>query len=330
MASAFGGGSSQTAFGARAGATVLTKATSILGALFMIFAIALGITGNHIGGGSLMGGYKAPAPAPALPSTTPAAPAPTTPAPQQATPKQESRPRPRLRARRRRRRQRRSSHSPTPASPGAHLRESGGTGRRTSLRGWRSQERGGSNPPFRTIRLAFQLASGEPQGSLMASHCHGECPERTKLASGEPRGSLMASSCHGECPERAKRVEGPERPKFSPLSAETMASSSGVLGLHPSVRGRESVHRSDPAPSRTGLGAQPGSGRALHSPSASGEDRMRGGAPDGPCCAGSRAPAQRLEPSKEGGPYLRRFSGAKAAQSESQTSVVKRDSRSIA
>src|SRR5207253_2262490 len=29
-------------------------------------------------------------------------------------------------------------------------RGSGGTGRRTSLRGWRSQERGGSNPPFRT------------------------------------------------------------------------------------------------------------------------------------------------------------------------------------
>src|SRR6476659_4124643 len=71
MASAFGGVSSQTAFGARAGATVLTKATAILGALFMIGAIALGITGNHIGGGSLMGGYKAPAPAPALPSTTP-------------------------------------------------------------------------------------------------------------------------------------------------------------------------------------------------------------------------------------------------------------------
>src|SRR5438046_215953 len=30
---------------------------------------------------------------------------------------------------------------------------SGGTGRRTSLRGWRSQDRGGSNPPFRTNNL---------------------------------------------------------------------------------------------------------------------------------------------------------------------------------
>ena len=39
MASAFGGGSSQTAFGARAGATVLTRATSVLGVLFMVGAI---------------------------------------------------------------------------------------------------------------------------------------------------------------------------------------------------------------------------------------------------------------------------------------------------
>ena len=33
MASAFGGGGSQTAFGARAGATVLTKATTVLGVI---------------------------------------------------------------------------------------------------------------------------------------------------------------------------------------------------------------------------------------------------------------------------------------------------------
>jgi MFS transporter, ACS family, glucarate transporter len=39
-------------------------------------------------------------------------------------------------------------------------------GRRTSLRGWRSQDRGGSNPPFRTIRLGLGshqgLAHGRP------------------------------------------------------------------------------------------------------------------------------------------------------------------------
>ena len=47
MASAFGGGGSQTAFGARAGATVLSRATSVLGALFMLGAIVLGIIGRQ-------------------------------------------------------------------------------------------------------------------------------------------------------------------------------------------------------------------------------------------------------------------------------------------
>lgn len=71
MASAFGGGGgSQTAFGARSGATVLTRATTILGALFMLGAILLGVYGQR-GPGSLLSGVKgspapvsAPAPAP--------------------------------------------------------------------------------------------------------------------------------------------------------------------------------------------------------------------------------------------------------------------------
>jgi preprotein translocase subunit SecG len=78
MANAFGGGGSQTAFGARAGATVLTKATSVLGVLFMLGAIALGIIGKQ-GDTSLMGGFKAP------PASPP--PAPVTPSPA-ATPEQ--------------------------------------------------------------------------------------------------------------------------------------------------------------------------------------------------------------------------------------------------
>ena len=91
MASAFGGGGSQTAFGARAGATVLTKATTVLGVLFMLGAIVLGILGRS-GPGSVMGGVGGPAPAqqqqtapqqPATPQTQPATPQP---APQQATP----------------------------------------------------------------------------------------------------------------------------------------------------------------------------------------------------------------------------------------------------
>ena len=60
MASAFGGGGSQAAFGARAGATVLTKATSVLGVLFMLGALALGIWGQR-GEGSLLSGASGPA-----------------------------------------------------------------------------------------------------------------------------------------------------------------------------------------------------------------------------------------------------------------------------
>jgi preprotein translocase subunit SecG len=87
MASAFGGGGSQTAFGARAGATVLTKATAILGTLFMLGALAVGIMGRG-GSSSIMRGLGAPtqqtAPAPAAPQQTapaqPGASQPSTPA----------------------------------------------------------------------------------------------------------------------------------------------------------------------------------------------------------------------------------------------------------
>ena len=41
IASAFGGGSSQAAFGARSGATVLSRATTICAVLFMVGALAL-------------------------------------------------------------------------------------------------------------------------------------------------------------------------------------------------------------------------------------------------------------------------------------------------
>src|SRR5262247_3191477 len=63
MASAFGGGSSQTAFGARAGATVLTRATTVLGALFMLGAIILGVYGQR-GPSSVLSGVKGPTQAP--------------------------------------------------------------------------------------------------------------------------------------------------------------------------------------------------------------------------------------------------------------------------
>jgi preprotein translocase subunit SecG len=75
IASAFGGSSSQAAFGARSGATLLTKATSIAAAVFMILALALSIMGQR-GTSSILSGTPAPPPAAkpaALPAPGPAA-----------------------------------------------------------------------------------------------------------------------------------------------------------------------------------------------------------------------------------------------------------------
>ena len=81
IASAFGGSSSQAAFGARSGATLLTKATSIAAVLFMLFALTLSVLGQR-GGSSVVSGTPAPPPATAKPApVVPApAPAPATPA----------------------------------------------------------------------------------------------------------------------------------------------------------------------------------------------------------------------------------------------------------
>jgi preprotein translocase subunit SecG len=81
MANAFGGGATQAAFGARSGATVLSRATTVCAVLFVIGALYLGIAGQR-GPSSVIGG-RAPQSKPA----TPAAPAPTTkPAPTQSAP----------------------------------------------------------------------------------------------------------------------------------------------------------------------------------------------------------------------------------------------------
>ena len=89
IANAFGGGSSQAAFGARSGATVLSRATTVCAVLFVVGALVLGIVGQR-GPGSVIGG-RAPARAPAAPPAAtlppnPAPPAATTPAPAPATP----------------------------------------------------------------------------------------------------------------------------------------------------------------------------------------------------------------------------------------------------
>jgi preprotein translocase subunit SecG len=73
IASAFGGSSSQAVFGARSGATLLTKATSVLAALFMLAALGLAIMRER-GPSSVVGGVRLPASqgAPASPSPAPA------------------------------------------------------------------------------------------------------------------------------------------------------------------------------------------------------------------------------------------------------------------
>ena len=62
IAAAFGGGSSQAAFGARSGATVLSRATTVCAVLFLVGALLLGILGQR-GPGSVVGGRAPQAPA---------------------------------------------------------------------------------------------------------------------------------------------------------------------------------------------------------------------------------------------------------------------------
>lgn len=97
LASAFGGGGTQTAFGPRGSATVLSRATAILAGLFMVTSLALSVVRS--GGSSVLdrvpsaiatpapGATAAPAteaPATDTGTTTPSAPAES--APQTAPP----------------------------------------------------------------------------------------------------------------------------------------------------------------------------------------------------------------------------------------------------
>ena len=70
IAAAFGGSGSQTAFGARAGATVLTRATTVLGALFMVGSMALAVAGQ-LGTSSVLSGVDGPGIQPVAPPAAP-------------------------------------------------------------------------------------------------------------------------------------------------------------------------------------------------------------------------------------------------------------------
>ena len=89
IANAFGGGGgSQAVFGARSGATLLTRATSVLAALFVIGALVLTVWGTR-GPSSVVGGIDSPAAPAAPPANTTPAPATTpmpTPTPGNGTP----------------------------------------------------------------------------------------------------------------------------------------------------------------------------------------------------------------------------------------------------
>ena len=72
LQAAFGGSGSDAAFGARSSATVLTRATTVLGALFMVGSMTLAIIGQR-GESSLLSGVEGPGFQPA-PASVPAEP----------------------------------------------------------------------------------------------------------------------------------------------------------------------------------------------------------------------------------------------------------------
>jgi len=79
LAGAFGGMGSQTAFGPRGSATILSKATTIAAVVFMLTSITLSIAATRQGAGSrtVLGNrpvtkqQSAPTPAPAAPAPAP-------------------------------------------------------------------------------------------------------------------------------------------------------------------------------------------------------------------------------------------------------------------
>ena len=85
IGAAFGGGSSQTVFGARGGATFLSRATTVLAVLFMVLSIGLTLLSSNRGTSvrvpeELPNSAPAPA-APAAPAAQAPAPAPAPQAP---------------------------------------------------------------------------------------------------------------------------------------------------------------------------------------------------------------------------------------------------------
>ena len=83
LASAFGGGGSQTAFGPRGSATVLSRATAILAGVFVVTSLSLSILRPSRSSilDTVPGATATPAPRATASPAAPAAPAPASPAP---------------------------------------------------------------------------------------------------------------------------------------------------------------------------------------------------------------------------------------------------------
>ncbi len=73
--SVFGGGSTQTAFGARSATTMLHKMTVASFVIFILTTISIALVKSGPGGGTVMAGHKAVKTAPAKPAPAPVAPA---------------------------------------------------------------------------------------------------------------------------------------------------------------------------------------------------------------------------------------------------------------
>jgi preprotein translocase subunit SecG len=93
LAGAFGGAGSQTAFGPRGAATILSQATTWCAVMFMVCALAMVVKVDRglgtSGGSSILEKYSKPAPATTAPTPTPVTPAPVVPqssAPAQSQP----------------------------------------------------------------------------------------------------------------------------------------------------------------------------------------------------------------------------------------------------